>query len=482
MLPTLCLLALGLQAKPPLLMNGTFSDDLKGWTAEGNVKVKDQTLEIGPGRGAVRQRYDVPGLRILFFGAMLKPSGPEATARIRLQCFDAQNRPLMEVTGAPDPKKQAGIYLKTQAHTAYVMLSIEKTSDAGSLVADGATLTDDDKDRVEHAPHVDLDAAMHPIWQGRRVLDESVLLLAEGDRLAQGRLMFRPSKVVAVKDATLAKTYTVGKDFTVEGDRIVATKESAIPTMRDSELAKGQYPWTPLEGRHVFVTYEHRDAWKGPVPTYQGERLSETSAKLIGKQPLTIVACGDSITLGINVSGFRNVPPYLPPWPSLVVHQLGRKCRHKGIKLYNTALGGMTSGWALENARDTVAALDPDLVLIAFGMNDFWSLTPTEFRKNVEAMMATVQTRHPKCEFLLVASMKFDPAYTTEQPYVNNLAGYADELKKLGGPGVAVFDMTALSDALYRAKSAKDLGTDPMHPDDFLARWYAQGVVATMVK
>jgi hypothetical protein len=38
--------------------------------------------------------------------------------------------------------------------------------------------------------------------------------------------------------------------------------------------------------------------------------------------------------------------------------------------------------------------------------------------------------------------------------------------------------MYALSKALYEAKKPADLITDPMHPNDFLARWYAQGLVA----
>jgi len=40
--------------------------------------------------------------------------------------------------------------------------------------------------------------------------------------------------------------------------------------------------------------------------------------------------------------------------------------------------------------------------------------------------------------------------------------------------------MDAISRALYKLKRPKDLATDPMHPDDFLARCYAQALVATV--
>ncbi len=72
----------------------------------------------------------------------------------------------------------------------------------------------------------------------------------------------------------------------------------------------------------------------------------------------------------------------------------------------------------------------------------------------------------------------FDPEYTNEAVYRDHLRGYATELHSLVGAGVALLDMTAISDALYAAKRQRDLATDPMHPDDFLSRWYAQGLVA----
>lgn len=477
-----CLLAIALQVKHPIIMNGDFEKGLSGWKAEGDAKVVDGAVSIGPGRGAVRQRYDVPGLRVLWFGATLAASGKDISAFVRVQCFDAKNRPVMDLKGRPDANNQAAIYLKTQAHTSYVVLSLEKDSAGGTLTGDNALLVDDDKDRVEHPPEVDLDLAMQPIWKGERVYDESVLLLSSGGGVAGGRLMFRPTKVLSVKDSTFGKSFLEGRDFTVDGDRIVALKESGIPTMSDKEFEKGEFPWTRLDGRHVFVTYEHKDTWKGPVPVYQGDRLPNTAGKLKSKKPLTIVALGDSITLGINVSGFRNVPPYLPPWPSLVARQLERATGNKQVQLYNMGLGGMNSQWAKDIAKEGVASLDPDLVLIAFGMNDFWAITPDEFQKNIESAMATVRTRRPKCEFVLIASMRFDPVYTADPTYVGHFNGFAERLRSMVGLGIALLDMTELTEALYRAKSPKDLETDPMHPDDFLARWYAQGIVATLTQ
>ena len=247
-----------------------------------------------------------------------------------------------------------------------------------------------------------------------------------------------------------------------------------------ADLPKGEFPWFDLAGKHVFVTYTHDDAWDGPTPRYEGAELPRTMARLRARKPLTVVALGDSITLGINVSGFRNVPPYQPPWPTLFAERLGKLFGNPRVKLYNVGLGGMTARWGAENAKSMVAGLKPDLVLIGFGMNDFWSVEPAEFRRSIESIMATVRTGNPKAEFVLVSSMRFDPDYTKDPLYVGHFDAYAQELKKMASTGVRVFDMTSISAALYEKKGQKSLGTDPMHPDDYLSRWYAQGLVAML--
>ncbi len=470
------------QAKPSVLKNPKFEEGLAGWKVVGPAKVVDNALSIGPGNGVASQRYDVPGLRILYFGVTLKASAPDVKGRIRLQCFDSKNHLLTDNEAGFDPTGYPAIYLKTQAFTHHIVVSVEKTAGKGDLIADDVLLQDDDRDRVEHEPEVDLDAAMTPIWTGKRVFEESVLLLERSVGGASGKLMFRPTRLLSVRDTTLKKAFVEGKDFILEDRALRAIPGSAISTMKQSDFKTGEYPWTELQGRHVYVSYEHEDLWKGHVPNYQGDHLTQTVQKLESKKPLTVVAYGDSITLGINVSGFRNVPPYLPPWPSLAVRQLSKVYGSSKIKLYNAALGGMNSQWARDNAKEIVASLKPDLVLIAFGMNDFWSLTPELFRKNIEATLDAIRADRPNCEFILIAPIKFDPIYTADKTYVGNLAGYASELSKLVGRGVGFLDMTSVSDELYKLKSAPDLMTDPMHPDDFLARWYAQGVVALLEK
>ncbi len=505
MLSHVCLFALSLilglalhaQAAPDpnYIVNGGFENELSGWTTEGEVHLDRSnalagqvSVSIGPGKGAIRQRYDIPGLRIVESGATARFSSSDVEAMVRVQCFDSHNRQVMDLKQVFDSKKAldkkgvgAGIYFKTQAHTAYIVVSIEKTSNKpGTVTADSVELHDYDKGRKDHKPECNLEEYMQPIWQGATVYNETVLLLSEHGGPAAGRLLYKPSKILSVKDTTLHTVYQEGKDYTVQGNQILKTPGSGMASMADSDFPKGDFRWLSVAGKHVIVTYTHDDSWTGPPASYQGDRLAQTMRKLRERKPLTIVALGDSITLGINVSGYRNEPPYMPTWADLFATQLGKVHRDSKIKMFNAGLGGMTAQWGQDNVNDAVASLNPDLVLIGFGMNDFWSVEPEAFGKSIAAIMSTVRAKQPNAEFILISSIGFDPAYTTDPVYTNHMAGYHEQLLNRAGPGVGLLDMTALSKYLYEAKGAKSLMSDPMHPDDFLARFFAQFLVAML--
>jgi lysophospholipase L1-like esterase len=488
---SLCILALTLGLTPQgpgmpdanLLANSEFHSGVSGWTLTGHVTFDERSglVSLGSMGAKISQERAVTGLRVLTVSAQLAQGSNREGADLKLQCLDALGRVVLDLKQPFDAKNHAGIYFKTQASTTHVIVEIEESGKGNvPVLVHSVRLNDEDANRVYHAPESDLDLAMKPIWQGEKVYEETALLFSQRGAVPTCRLIFRPTEVISVTDSARKIQYREGADFNVRGNEIVQIAGSQIPTMADTEIPKQVFPWLNLAGRHILVTYGHQDRWDGPVPSFAGSQLPHTMAKLRTKAPLKIIAYGDSITQGVNVSGFRGDAPYMPTWVELLGIQLRKLYDDPSIQVLNAGLGGTTAEWGKENATDLVGNTRPDLALIGFGMNDFWSYSPEQFRNNVNEIVTRIRAVYPKCEFILIGSMKFDPDYTSDPAYVNKLPDYAAELRAMRGPGIAYFGMTEMSDALYSAASSKDLGTDPMHPDDFLARWYAQGLVAML--
>ncbi len=96
-----------------------------------------------------------------------------------------------------------------------------------------------------------------------------------------------------------------------------------------------------------------------------------------------------------------------------------------------------------------------------------------------------MRAENPGTEFLLISNMDFDPAYVLDSDkyksfYTSNMQGYNKVLQQMESEGIINLDMTTLSDSIYLRKKAKDCISNPLHPNDYLARWYAQSLVAIL--
>jgi acyl-CoA thioesterase-1 len=474
------------------LQNGDFENGLSGWTVQGEAALATAaplhgrcSLRLGAGKSMARQRVAMGGLRILQVEATVRAVPSRTGGALRARCYDAHDHLLMDLRQPIEPPatgtkgRRLLLYFKTQAHTAYLVLSIDKETDApGYLYADAVTLTTEDAEPRPAPLPGEVQEAMQPFWQGRTVYDETVLLLSQHGRPAAGRLLFTPTRILSVRDYAQARTYVQGRDYTLHGKTLTILPGSRMPTVRTGEVRAYPYQWYKLNGRHVVVTYTHADTLPLPIPAYRADLLPHTVAKLRHHLPVTVVTQGDSITLGNDGSGFLHIPPYLPPWPELFVDRLKHTSGDDAIRLYNTALGGTTSEWGVENADSAVAALDPDLVILAFGMNDLWNVPADQFRANIQSIIRRVRARRPEAEFILVASMLYDTDYAPEAEFRDRLTAYTRALQSLTGPGIRLLNMHALSRALYAAKNPLDFVSNPMHPNDCMNRWYAQSLAA----
>ena len=475
------------------LVNGDFENGLKGWNVKGNVTLETVTpidgkasLRIGPGAGSVSQRVGIGNGNHLWVSVAVK-SEPMNTAVLTVRFLDKNGRELMRLNSDTDIKSgdkvkpgTLSFYMKEHPLTADVEVVISKDHAGGYVLADQIEFVASHDNAPELKPACDLAQYMQPFWRGKTIYNEAVLMFSEKGQPAIGRLMFSPSRIISVKNYGLTTNYSMGTDYTLDGRNLICTPSSRMTRLKDADLIKGEFNWNELIGRQVVVTYEHDDAWRGPAQGFVGDALPTTMKKLRADAPLRVVAYGDSITHGIGTSRLMGISPYMPPYPELFVHQLKQIYRDDQIRLFNSAQSGATSDWGARMAGRMVASLNPDLVTIAFGQNDFWGTPADTFANNISNILQTVRAKNPQAEFLLVSTLRFDPAYTTNAVYWQSVGDYDGKLKSMAGSGVQLVDMTAISEAIYAAKKPKDCLNDPLHPNDFLARWYAQSLVAAL--
>ncbi|GGB17497.1 family 43 glycosylhydrolase [Puia dinghuensis] len=441
------------------------------------LRVEDGRVMIEDKRERVYRRVDARPLSLVSYSMRLQEGKGRYWSFIRF--YNAKDSLLLEY------KADGGDYTEAPPRTAFLTVGVG--GDGQLPAVDSVQVTVDVGEKaVKHEPLCDVRQYLRPFWKGDTVFNETVLLYAAEGAEASGRLLYRPDRILAVRSYGLDTIYREGVDYSVRGDSIARLPGSAMRFRADSSFDRQRdLAWYNLQSQWVVVTYTHHDKWVGPVPSYAGDRLPRTMAWLRSGRPLVVVAYGMSITRGMDVSGYDGVAPYMPTYVNMFVQGLRQRYPRTPIRLYNAGLPGSTVAWGAQHARPYVCPLRPDVVVVDFGMNDFWRLTPQAFGDSVRTILRKVREGNPGVEFLLLANMGFDPDYvlnsdTSKAFYMGNLAGYAGELRRLEGEGVIGLDMHAISDVLYRRKKAKDCLVNPLHPNDYMARWYAQGMLALL--
>src|SRR5262249_23271937 len=151
------------------------------------------------------------------------------------------------------------------------------------------------------------------------------------------------------------------------------------------------HPWM------VAVTYTHDgDRWQGFVPGNAAAQLPRITRQLERSDPLTICLTGDSISEGYDASAFHHLRPNQPPFGTLVAAGLKQRSG-ANIQFHNFAIAGWTTEDALwDTERITLA--QPDLVIVAFGMNDAGYAGADEYRANVSSLLSRIRADVPHAE------------------------------------------------------------------------------------
>ena len=312
------------------------------------------------------------------------------------------------------------------------------------------------------------------------MVDEPVLFIGdEGNR--SGRLIFTPASMPVLTRAGDSFVYEAGKDYTWEKESrtIRLTDHSRIPSKTPQEMRPG--PGKPRslggvlhgEGRffhdlQTLVTYSHKETWPDLVKACSNT-LPRSLEKLKTYQSFQVVTLGDSITEGYNASGFaktqapRNQPSYADGFARLLDETFPAQ-----VTLSNLGVAGRTAVWGLKQL-DRVIAEKPDLVIIAFGMNDPVSFEQFQ-RTNLE-ILTHLQKEIPQTDMIFVSGMNNNPDWRDP----TKIPGFREALKDIIRPNVILADITTPWEKLLTRKNFSDLsGNNVNHPNDFGHRLYSE--------
>lgn len=342
---------------------------------------------------------------------------------------------------------------------------------------------------------------LQPFWQGDTVRGESVLFIKDPQTgEAKASVLFPVGKVLKVSNSAGTVTYEAGRDYRWKPGthEIILPADSRINSQTPADLRRPddsqRHKLTHRDGNgEIFfggkleyhnmqtcVTYTHHAPvdWQKIVPTFDEKMLPRTISKLRQNKPVSIVLMGDSISTGCNASGWAGAAPFQPAFLELLQQHLEHQYKTK-VNVTNPSVGGKDTRWALTEV-DQVVEPKPDLVIIAFGMNDSAGRSAKEYQANTKALMEEVRKKLPEAEFILVAPMLGNKDWVRLKHEL--FPQYRDALAELCKPGVALADMTSIWTEFLKEKQDWDLtGNGVNHPNDFGHRVYAQVLSALLV-
>lgn len=318
--------------------------------------------------------------------------------------------------------------------------------------------------------------------------EESVAFLDRDDGgMSSGRLLFPADELIRVTDFSSMTVYREGRDYMLSNDRrtILLTKDTRIQSMdlgEQSPVVAG-CQWAYDKGGKILpfgeglfypyqslFTYRH-SGWDLPVPVARGAKNTEN----LGNDTIQLTVFGDSISCGEASTLNRGLSPHRPPWPEQVRAALSQKYKVP-VELRNISRGGMTSGWAADNAPGLLHGRS-DITILAWGMNDASErVEPKDYGSHMELLVHHVQAINPHGLCVLVATSTSNPAWKYSAP--DYYESYLAVLSQLAGVGVLVVDVTSLWDAVVSRKSYYDLtGNGLNHPNDYGHNLYGQMVI-----
>jgi acyl-CoA thioesterase-1 len=303
---------------------------------------------------------------------------------------------------------------------------------------------------------------------------ESVVLVGEQPSrlafppLARGSVHVRSTYL---DNAPATVHYEEGRDFAVDytTGKITRTGASRIPDFQTNMLFgkedfdHSKYPGYGNLRFFAFVDYGSQGEAGWLRQPSQAEFLPRTQQKLRDGDKVKVVAFGDSITAGGEAT-----QPGLIYWQRWA-DALQKKYPEAQITTVNGATGGDTTRNGLERLEIKVLSQKPDLVLVAFGMNDNnlppFGVPPEEFAQNLRRMIDRIRGA-TQAEIILLSTFPPNPKWHFGSRATGDYARITAQ--------VAREKCCAFADIYHNwlnfsaAKKPEDLlGNNINHPNDF---------------
>ena len=345
-----------------------------------------------------------------------------------------------------------------------------------------------------------IDPRVPPLFTGSVMTNETVLFMGTDDAAP---LMYRAEEILSVKSFDLKTEYQEGVDWTFDRETrtIRPTANTRMPYYTEAEWypASGTFACNLPGKAYVFfsegsvislhqvcVTYRHSDTWDGPELRNDAEAFAPMLSELASRMGGKTLFYGDSITTAANSSGMIGFEPYIPGWPRQVHDAIAAATGNPGLTYTNTAVGGTSTQWGLDNVQERVIAHAPDFVLIAFGMND--SMAAADYSARIEATVNAIHTALPRATVMLVPPMVPNPEATAFASrgalfatYEQALYALAAKFRASGFARIGCANVNTMHTAVLARKRFRDMsGNNINHCNDFSARIYRDTILAAM--
>lgn len=399
------------------------------------------------------------------------------------------------ITGQSSQMNSAVTSSGTSSLSASVSIPVQNSEQTSNSSTSGGN----DMPKVINTKIYNLFTASRPFWSGNTVYNESVYpMTTQGGQNEVVQLLYAADKILEVRSSDLKTLYKEGKDYTLQGGKIVIPTGSSINVNKyneyylTQEVAEHSQMRTgggfiyfsegaTFHNRQIAVTYTHKDAWGGTTPTKRGTRLPHLKEAIRKKDAVTVVYYGDSISAGASASSTFGSLPNGPKWTEMFSEYM--ESLGVSVTQYNTSVGGQISSWGADNVVARVNRYAPDLVVLGFGMNDsnaFNQNSPSVYKANTKRTIEKIRATHPDAEIILIGTMLPNPE---AKQFVGEQVEFTKKLFELESEftGVAVADITSVHQYIMTRKNYRDMtGNNVNHPNDYLSRVYLQVLIETI--